>query len=249
MYVGLPPEISIFLCYPESITPDQNIKKYINSLKHFEKNSIELSHAKDLFLKLFPELKLEFGNFLNNLSYIRNSSVHSSVPDFKRYELNSIAYHSTKLFVKLDSLNQLGYLRIQLDIKTTEFLQNYKEDKIKKVKMVMKNATDFVSTGKFSPDNSFNIRDWQSMPIECPICGCFATLFGQSEYQCNMNEDEILVFNAESLHCASCNLKLEDYEELILANIEASQDRDHDLEDWKIENGDFDEDGNFYPYL
>lgn len=235
LYSGLPDEALLLLCYPESLTETHNSLSYANDLKYFVFKAIEIDKAVSLFYHFHPELKQEYKSFLSSLSSIRNISVHASVPDFQRYELESIAYHSTKLFIKISEINVFKYFSVQVEKKTENFLKYYEEEKIKKVKQALEEARKKVKSGKLDLCSVY-CDDWDSMSHECPICGSSGVLLGETEE--NSDEDGItLTFECESFSCEACGLELEDYDELTLANIDTTVDRDSDVDDWCREKG------------
>lgn len=243
LYAGLPDEAKLLLCYPESLTKEHNSLSYINDLRYFSYKTIELDKASSLFFHFYPEVKQEYKGFLSSLSLIRNVSVHASVPDFQRYELESIAYHSTKLFQKISELSVFKYFSFTPEKKTASFLQLYEEEKVKKVKNALDTARKVVKSGKLG-ETFYYSEDWTQMMQECPICGEGGLYTGETEE--TSGEDGIsLTFLCESFLCEACGLKLDDFEELELAGMETSIDRDNDVEQWCQENG-YDDDDRWY---
>ncbi len=82
--------------------------------------------------------------------------------------------------------------------------------------------------------------DWDVYPIECPVCGCGALLIGQTEERGDYDEDGSpslsLEFVGESFECEECGLKLEDYDELLIAGIEPDVDRSDEVDSWVGQN-------------
>ncbi len=184
------------------------------------------------------QLKPEFKQFFTALTTIRNISVHASVPDFQRYELDQVAYFSTRLFSKLSEIKVFKYFTFIIETKTESFLKFYVDEKVKKVKTVLDKAREIVKKGKLS-DSSYYSEDWESMSTQCPICDNPALYFGETEE--SSDEDGIqLTFQCESFSCDACGLVLEDYEELELAGMETTLDRENDVEQWVSEHGYYD---------
>jgi len=240
LYSGLPDEALLLLCYPESLTKEHNSVSYINDLKYFTFKAIEVDKSISLFYHFYPELKQEYKIFLSSLSTIRNVSVHASIPDFQRYELDSIAYHSTKLFLKISELEIFNYFKLTPEIKTENFLKYYEDEKVKKVKSALENSRKVVKSGKVEISSAC-YDDWVSMSQECPICGSSGFFTGETEE--SSGDDGIsLTFECEKFECHACGLHLEDYEELQLAGMETSIDREGDVEQWCDEKGYYDHD-------
>lgn len=235
LYSGLPDEAMLLLCYPDSLTDVHNSLSYANDLKYFTFKAIEIDKAVSLFYHFYPELKQEYKSFLSSLSSIRNISVHASVPDFQRYEMESIAYHSTKLFMKLSEIKVFKFFSIALEKKTENFIKYYEEEKVKKVKLALEAARKKVKSGKIEICTIY-CNDWDSMSQECPICGSSGTLVGETDESSDEN-GITLTFECDAFSCEACGLELEDYEELTLANIDTSIDRDNDVDKWCREKG------------
>ena len=117
LYSNIPDEAQLLLCYPEALTAEHNSKAYLGDMKSFSYKAIELDKAISLFYLFFPDLKQEYRQFFSTLSPIRNISVHSSVPDFQRYELERMAYFATKLFLKVSELKIFKYFSFEADDK------------------------------------------------------------------------------------------------------------------------------------
>lgn len=182
LYSNLPDEAQLLLCYPDSLTKEHNALSYISDMKSFSFKAIELDKAVSIFYHFFPELKQEYRQFFSSLSSIRNVSVHASVPDFQRYELERIAYFSTRLFLKIAELKVFKYFNIKIAKKTENFLKYYEDEKIKTVKAALDKARDVVKKGKLGePSNSS--QDWESLIMDCPICDNSAFLYGETEEQ------------------------------------------------------------------
>ncbi len=240
LYSNLPDEAILLLCYPESLSNSHNSKGFINDLKNFTYKTIELDKAISLFYHFFPSYKQEYRQFLSSLSVIRNISVHASVPDFQRYELDRIAYFSTKLFTLIyDQKVFEHYSFKQLD-KTEKFMQTYEDDKVKKVKDAISNARQNVKNGNLNETDYF-LDNWQSMLGSCPICGGDAIYYGETEEEID-HEGLHLSFLCDSLSCGSCGLELEDFEELEWAGVETTLDRSEDADEWAYEHGYFEDD-------
>ena len=240
LYSNLPDEAQLLLCYPESLTIEHNSISYLSDMKSFSFKAIELEKAVSLFYYFYPDLKPEFKQFFTALSAIRNVSVHASVPDFQRYELDRIAYFSTRLFIKITELKVFTYFAFSIEKKTENFMKFYEDEKVKKVKAALDKARAVVKTGKLS-EPSYYTEDWESMGAQCPICENTALYYGDTEE--SSDEDGIqLTFQCERFSCDACELELEDYEELELAGMEITLDRENDVDKWIEENHYYDDD-------
>jgi len=194
---------------------------------------LSLINAYHCFYLFFPDKKQEFKHYFSSLAAIRNRSVHGSVPDFQKYELEMLAYFSTKLFLFVKEMKIHKYYHFSTSTKTENFLQFYEEEKVKKVKKAIEAATKKAKSVTIDYSGSF-FDSWDWMNLQCPICGSDAEVSGETEAQ--EDEDGVnLNFNCETLTCSECDLVLEDYEELELAGMETSVDRSEDLYQWMEE--------------
>jgi len=240
LYSNLPDEAQLLLCYPESLTKEHNSTSYLNDMKNFSFKTIELDKAVSLFYHFYPDLKPEFKQFFTSLSIIRNVSVHASVPDFQRYELDRIAYFSTRLFSKLSEKEIFKYFNFKIEEKTENFMKYYEDEKVKKVKSALDKAKEIIKKGKLS-EPSYYSEDWETVDVRCPICDNPASYSGETEGVSDENGIH-LTFQCESFLCGACGLELEDYEELELAGMETSLDREDDVEKWVNEHEYYDDD-------
>lgn len=230
LYPNLPGEAQLLLCYPESLTEKHNAKSFLNDLKSFSYKSIEIDKAITLFYHFYPDLKQEFHHFFSSLSTVRNISVHASLPDFQKYELERIAYYSTKLLLTINSLEIFQYFSFRSDRKVENFLTFYKDELIKKVKKSLEEAQRAVKSKDLKPVE-YEVESWKDINQTCPICGLNGVSRGTTEE--NSDEDGIyLTFFCEEFSCNSCGLVLDDYEEMELAGMETSVDRESDIDQW-----------------
>lgn len=240
LYSNLPDEAQLLLCYPESLTKEHNSKAFLSDMKNFVFKTIELDKTVSLFYHFFPELKQGYRQFFSSLSVIRNVSVHASVPTFQRYELERIAYFSTKLFLHISELNLFKYYTFTKDTKIENFLEYYEDEKVKKVKAALDTARDTVKKGNLS-DTGYSSEDWESICEQCPICGNSATYYGETEESTDNEGVLHLLFQCESFSCEACGLELDDYEELELAGMDTSIEREDDVELWASEHDYYDD--------
>jgi len=240
LYSNLPDEAQLLLSYPESLTKEHNSISHLSDMKSFSFKAIELEKAVSLFYFFYPDLKPEFRQFFTILSTIRNVSVHASVPDFQRYELDRIAYFSTRLFLKISELKVFSYFSFNVEKKTENFMKFYEDEKVKKVKTELDKARAVVKKGKLS-NPSYYSDNWESMETQCPICENTALYYGETEE--TSDEDGIqITFQCERFSCEACGLELEDYEELELAGMEITLERENDVDQWIEDHHYYDDD-------
>ncbi|CAK8710921.1 hypothetical protein GKODMF_02370 [Candidatus Electrothrix gigas] len=237
LYSNLTEEAKMLLCYPEIFTGEHILQRCLVDIKSSRYKSIEFNKAIALCYIIFPSLKQNYKAFLKFLSEIRNNSVHLTVPNFQRYQLERIAYYTTKLFITIDTLSLFdSYNLFHTSEKTKIFLDSYKESKIKKVERSIASAKEKIKKGDISEqgcDEAVFSGNWQVMCGECPVCGLTATFFGDTDeilYK-NFLPPE-LIFSCESFECGVCGLTLDDIEEIKLAGLETEFNRSDEVEEW-----------------
>lgn len=237
LYSNLTEEAKMLLCYPDAFTGEHDLQRCLMDIKSSRYKSIELSKAISLSYNIFPSLKQNYRFFLKFLSEIRNNSVHLTVPNFQRYQLERIAYYTTKLFITIDKLNLFNsYHFFHPSEKTKVFLDSYKESKIRKVEQSISSAKEKIKKGDIGEqgcDEGVFPEKWQIMCGECPVCGLTAKFFGDTSdilYKNFLPPD--LIFSCESFECEACGLILDDLEEIKLAGLETEFNRSDEAEEW-----------------
>ncbi|MCH9017297.1 MAG: class I SAM-dependent methyltransferase [Chloroflexi bacterium] len=116
--------------------------------------------------------------------------------------------------------------------KTKDFLAKFDEERInrvhRKVESAEKKAKEL--TGKRRSLNPED-WDWDSYPVECPVCGSDGVLSGETKDEVEIDGVSALYLIGETFECDQCGLSLDDYEEIELAGIEPEADR-ADIDEW-----------------
>ncbi len=243
LYQCLSHEAQLLLCYPESLPENYKSDFLLNELKNFRSKfkTIQIDEAVSLFCFFYPELKKEYKQFFSLLTSIRNISVHASVQNHQWYKLEHTAFFSTKLFQAVEELNIFSSISFYISKETEDFLLHYEDGKVTKVRDALKKATEVTEKGDLS-EPSYSTDDWNEMNQTCPICNRNGIYIGETEEDGDGDEENgmPLTFQCESYFCKACGLKLEDYKELKLANMETSVDRSDEINQWLIDGHDFD---------
>lgn len=233
LYTNLPEEAQLLLTYPESLTDDHRPHVYIRDMKAFVYKTIEIDKAVYFFNLFFPKQRQEFKQYFQTLSAVRNVSVHGSIPEFRRYELERIAYFSTKLFHFFRDSKLHKYFRININQKTDAFVTSYVEEEIKRVQEKIKSAETAAKDRDFTSDYSWP-SGWEEMSTDCLICEEVGIAYGETVEE--FDQDGLrLTFECSAFRCPSCGLELDSVEEMELASMETILDRSDDNDDWLIE--------------
>ncbi len=236
LYVGLPDELNLFLSHPEASSATFNFDRYASDLAEFHFKAIEFDKAISLFYLISPEGKERFRKFLSNLSKLRNQSVHGTISDIRKYELDRLAYLSANLFLYVNETKLLDHFYFAADKNTSNFLKSYTDDQIAKVKKNVEAAQNRVKKENIERESLWD-DEWDFLVLQCPVCGGDGICEGETQHE--FDEGELrLTFYADNFSCNSCGLVLDDYDELVLAGMETfyERDSDSDKEKWLLEN-------------
>jgi len=245
LYSTLPDEIGMALTYPSKV----KAYNFLSELTAFKKpKSIEFNEAISRFLKLYPDQKKELSGYLENISDIRNNSVHAYLPKYNKHKLDHIVYAAIVLH---DFCCELELFSDQLfgeDEFEAEFKKNYKKDRVGAYQKKMEKAKEEAKKRKLDiqslPDFS---GEWDKHPAACPICKSKGTLIGDTEYYEDVDyydngTDEpvfifrdILTFYPSSFECSSCGLILIDMFELEYASLDNEINKSKFIKKWNQE--------------
>ena len=229
LYTNIPIEVQLMLTNPEALDNSFNPRKFSADLKTFKYNTIELHQAISLFYQFYPQKKQEYKPYFSLLSFVRNVSVHGALPPFQRYELDRIAYISTKIFAFASESKIFDYFYVLFDEKTKQFMKAYDAERIERVKKAIEDAKS--KSKKIDHYGSFILSsdELEYMVIQCPICGSDAFINGYTDEDTDPEHGIFLTFFADSFQCEECGLKLLDSKELELAGIETVYDRTDEI--------------------
>lgn len=233
LYTNLPDEAQVLLSYPESLPEHHKPQLYIRDMKSFVYKTIELDKAVTLFNMFFPEKRQEFKQFFTSLATIRNVSVHAAVPDIQRYELERLAYFSTRLFEFVKENKVHKRFVFKPDNQTQAFLGRYADDEISKVKKKIKEAEKRAKAAGFKAIHRWP-TGWDEFGAECLVCGEYGVTSGETLDEIE-GDDWSLIFECYSFTCDSCGLDFSHYDEMSLAGMETHMDRSDEAEEYLAE--------------
>jgi hypothetical protein len=236
LFLNLPSEVQLMLNYPESLPSSFRARHHANELRSFSYNTVDINQAISYFYQFYPHKKQEFKPYLSLVAAMRNVSVHGALPSFQRYDLERIAYISTKLFQFVHENNIFDIYYILFGKETNLFLENYKEERIKRVREAIEAAK--TKSKEIEHYGSYIVvsNEWEHYVVSCPVCGSDAITEGDTE-QGGDEDGPNLTYFAQYFLCDECGLELNDFEELKLAGIEVVYDRSEELDSWYNEIG------------
>ena len=245
LFKDLPLELKILFICPENIPADSlNLRHIETELCSFKYNTFELDELIASFFVLFPEHKQALKPYFRLLSRCRNASIHLSMPSFQRYELERTAYLALRIFQILTEKNLLPRYYCHLTKEDTQFLSEYSEERVERVRKKIEEAREKAKKIEVK-DVQFLVEGWDVYGTKCPVCGCGGRLTGDTQVEVDVDEDGIpnpyLVFLADTFECGGCDVSLDDVEELQLAGMDISYQReDKDMDKWNEEMESFD---------
>ena len=186
----IPLELKCMLAAPDSLPLTFKKAPYRIELRSSAFKSIELDEAIAVFSVYFPEFKKRFGSHLRFLSRYRNLSVHAGLPEFREYEVQRSVFLYLSLFKHLreHEPDWLKYKFLGDDKENEKFLKQFDEERLTRVHSAIEQARE--KAKQVESKSSITVDDWTFYPVDCPVCGCGALLFGQTRNTANMMRGE-----------------------------------------------------------
>lgn len=239
LYKGVPLELKCALCAPTFMPSSFRKNPYKVEVESSNMNAIEINDAIEIFGYFYPDFKKRFSVHLKLLSKYRNICVHGTLPDFHMHEARRIVFLflSLVLHVRKQNPELLKNYTIDDDKGNACFLKNFDEELHKKVHNAIEKAKE--KSKVIDVPYTWEPDDWETYPIECPVCKSDGILYGETEATFDGNEEDgaysDLAFNGESFECQECGLTLDDYDEMRIAGIDSSPDRTDEMDKWLTE--------------
>lgn len=227
----IPIELQAFFATPKDFVDSQRIKPYQIELLGSKFKTIQLDDCISLFYIFCPDLKQEMASHLRYLSSCRNTSVHSFMPKFEKYQLDRVVFMAISIYCTFEKKDTFKHFKYKLTDADNIFLEEYDKDRIERVQKALIDSREKAKS--LSARTVSICEDWQVMGVDCPACGNEGALYGDTEETYNDPDSEpSLHFIGDSFECSECGLELLDSKELELAGIETTQDYDHRIEEW-----------------
>ena len=237
IFKDLPVETRLLFSGAADESLEKELRPFEIEFRTGDAKTIELNECISLLYILLPETRQLYRPHLMVLSRSRNKSLHSVLQDFERYHVDRVVYLALSLIKLFAEKKFFRFDRYKFSKKDEAFLASFDSERLSKVEKALAEARKIAKTAKKKlvpePD------DWNEMIFPCPICGEAALMSGTTEEEKGFPPTyhaQSLQFLAESLNCWTCNLQLDDYEELALAGVETSPYREvEDVEQWNEE--------------
>lgn len=235
LFTTLPLEIELKLSYPDSFLPLNAAE--LRDLNDFAFKSEGFGKSISIFYNILPDLKQKLQPYFKFISEVRNSAVHSIVPNFQRIDLYRSVYLLLILSRHLIFEKIISEYQFKLNEEELSFLKNYDQERIERIKKKLQFANREAKKLK-KPLLSLMQEDWEERLTNCPICQSNAYINGYCEYEKTYDgADVFLTFFAESFECEGCRLSLFDREELSFAGVELTKDLSEYIPTYLGENG------------
>jgi hypothetical protein len=242
IFRNIPMDVKVLFTCPESIPEFFEWRKYNFSFLSTENNTITLKEAITCLYTFFPHMKQMLMPHLDYFNRWANSSAHSILPAFNRFDIERFGFTALRVYTTLCNDESFPYPWYDLTGSDREFLKLFEKNRIERALGAMDNARnklkDIKSPRTITCDNS----SWEKYITKCPVCHSDGILDGYTEVALTEDEEgksRTLDFFAVSFRCDVCGLVLNDIEELKTAGMNTLFDRTKELEDWFRENEDF----------
>lgn len=239
LFSDLPLELKILFTCPDNLSWGSPSWRYLdNLLRASAHKTFELDELVASFYVFYPGKRQALGPYFRLLSRSRNASIHLSLPSFQRYELERTAYLALSVFEILNKDKSLPSFYYRLSKEDKEFLSEYNEERIDRVRHKIEVAKEEAKKAK---ETVILADSWDTYERTCPICGCGGMLTGETQVEADFDEDgaanPYLIFLADTFRCDGCGISLDDVEELELAGMEIVYHRsDSDMDKWWAEH-------------
>lgn len=239
LWKNIPVEMKLALTVPESQIDQAAQRRFDLEARTGRYECYDFNECLALCFAIHSGMRNELGAHLKLMSSSRNSAVHSLMPRFGKHEVDRAAVASLRLFEIIKASDSRGYPTYALSEADKRFVSTFLAERVERVKRALDTAREKAK----SPDAQetwTSASGWEEFSSKCPVCGSRCVLFGSTDIDAEQDEDGIytpfLTFQAESLECNGCELKLEDFEELRLAGIDTAYDRSDEMDAWNSDH-------------
>ncbi len=237
-FKNLPLELRCVLAAPEAMPRSFHSVPFEVELKASTFKSLELDEAIATFGVFSPEFKKQFGSHLRFLSNHRNICVHAVHPDYREYEVDRTTFLFLSLveFLRQKDTELASWIFLDNEEKNMEFLKRFDEERLNRVHQKIEAAKQ--KAKQVEKVMLYDPEEWDSYPVECPVCSSCAILWGETTAEPDYDRDYVpcgvcLYFIGETFECEHCGLSLDDYDEMKIAGVDAEYDRSDESDRWE----------------
>jgi len=238
IFRNLPREVEAYLAASDEVPESFQSNAMRLDLRDFVFEMLPLKKILPAFCVFFPKERQRLRPYFRLLLELHPQVLGGSLGEIRPLELERVVYLACRLagMIAQDGRAQFSFLPSP---KHVQFVREYDAVREKSVRARIVAAKEKARSLKV--DIAYNdpgvVDGWETFEARCPICKNWGFLSGVTEIRCDVSgEKESLEFLSDSFDCDACGLKLDDLEELILADIPATHDRSADLARWHQEN-------------
>ena len=242
IFKNIPAEIRVLLTCPESTPYFFEWRKFEPDIRTDKFDTLDLNECISCFFIFFPHMKQLLLPHINFLKKWGRASFHNVLSRVELYDLQRTGYAVLQIVSLLNGDDSTHLVYYSLTDRDKKFIDTFEKVRIERVKL----AIDQANANAYSLDTgsmeAVVPHGWDSFVTQCPVCGYNGYLSGYSEIAVGEDEEgprPSLDFFATTFECDVCGLKLNDIEELKIANMAILYDRAEDIDRWFHEHSDF----------
>jgi hypothetical protein len=235
LYENLPIDLRVLLADPEAIPDFVRTHKWLRKLRSGAFKTPDFATCVGAWLVCSGDSRIPPKSFLEDVSKLRNASVHGVLHTLASYELNRVGYTAVGLYKTLADLGLDGFADSALEDADMKLFTDFPEERLEQFRRKLLEAQR-KAEAVTEPGSAGTFSGWEEYPRECPVCGSEGRLTGSTEEDYvgdgEWRADPVLTFTADAFSCPTCGLELEGFEELEWAEIETVHDISDELADW-----------------
>lgn len=242
IFKDIPAEMRVLLTCPESIPNFFEWRRFDPDIRSDKHETIDLNDCISCFYIFFPHIKQLLMPHINFLLRRKSTSFRNIITQVEIYDLQRTGYAVLQILSLLGGDDSSRLFYYSLNDRDKKFVDTFEKIRIERVKLAIDQANESAYSLNADSAEAVITHGWDSFATRCPVCGYNGYLSGYSEIAIGEDEEgpkPSLDFFPTTFECDVCGLKLNDIEELKLANMGILYDRSEDIERWFHEHGDF----------
>ncbi|MFC1607353.1 hypothetical protein ACFL47_05220 [Candidatus Latescibacterota bacterium] len=242
IFKNIPPDVRMFLSCPESVPHFFEWRRFEPDIRSDKYETLNLEDCLASFYIFYPQIKqllLPHAKYLLKWGAL---SGHMVLPELSSFDFQRTGYAVLQILSVLgrETSSQLVYYTVT--DRDREFLKSFENEREERVKIVLDQARQKMFSADAEHTTVIVARDWDTFVTQCPVCKYNGYLAGYTEIALGRDDEgphPSLDFFATTFECDMCGLRLNDIEEMKLANMSILYDRSDDLDRWFHEHNEF----------
>ena len=235
IFKDIPPDMRVLLTCPDKIPHFYEWRKFHPDIRSDKYETLNLSECVVSFYIFFPHMKQLLLPHVDLLIERGERSHHNILPPFELFDFQRSCYAALQMLSYLGEDKSSRLVYYTLTDRDKKFINTFERVRIERVKMAIEQANSNAYSMAAEHADAIVAHSWESYVTRCPVCGYNGYLTGYSEMAVGKDEEgpkPSLDFFATTFSCDVCGLKLNDIEELKLANMSILYDRSEDIDQW-----------------